>query len=247
MNSLSMAYLGRVVGLGRTEDRRPFVVYGVSGRSEASRQRRAVPYRARVAIEPVGEMTPEQLQRVNLLVYNAIKVSNGRFGEDVSDWVYPYAIVSNGRHTDSLHRVCKNWGSDEPTELRGVLKRFGPEPDRYKTPRIMAISSDTGLRVMGIIAEDDKPRITTFLDDKETWGNAFVLSTYSGRTPEPEAPTFRRAREIIRKIPLEGNAPEELSGSLFNWMDPEFVVSTAAAVWYNEEVKWVLAVKNIHQ
>ena len=238
-----MVYLGRVVGIGITESGRSFVVYGVSGRSEASRQRKAVPYRTRVAIEPLGQPTEEQRQQAALLTYNAIKVFNGVTSEF---YYWPYAIVSNGRHTNSLDHVCSQRSSDDTDGFRKALKRWGPEPDRYNTPRIMAVKSLCGVSDIGLITQPNKPRIITVLDDREPRGKTLTISTYSGDTTEPEASRFSRVRDIIRKVPLRGDTAQELAESFFEWMDPQFVVSTASAVWVDEKERWQLAVRNLY-
>lgn len=236
-----MVYLGRIVGVGRTETGRPFVVYGVSGRSDSSRQRKAVPYDRRIAIGPLDQMTEEQHQQASLLMYDAITTSNE----------LAVAVVSNGKHTndiyDSLYKhapLRRLVYSPLERLLHTPLEEWGAEPDRYHTPRIAGIIDLDGYAALGIVTKAKRPGVVSFVNVPS--GKALVLSTYTGESTEPEAPNYRRTFDIIRKINLVGDTAPELAVSFFEWMDPEFVVCTASAVWFDEDYAWELAVKNLY-
>ena len=134
-----MSYIGRVVGVGATKDGNPVLLYGLSGRSPPSRARIAVVHGSRVAIEPYGEMTPEQMSEAQRLVYDAIMISN----------TSAIGVVSNGKQTGSIYRgymrkhdasgrVMKDVSVPTTNSINRALKRWGHEGkagDRYRTPR----------------------------------------------------------------------------------------------------------------
>ena len=88
-----MVYLGRVVGIGKMKDRKPFVLYAVSGRSEESKQRRASIYEneGRVRIGPLDGSDSDPLRH-----YDAIQAGKNN----------SYVVVSNGVQTSGIAIRC---------------------------------------------------------------------------------------------------------------------------------------------
>lgn len=249
-----MSYIGRVVGVGATQDGNPVLLYGLSGRSAPSRSRVAKIHGNRVAIEPYGDMTPEQQAEAARLVYDAIATTGPKHWQGF----IPFAVVSNGKHTRSIYR--KEWSDvnaghyafDPAGILLGkILHRWGHEGkvgDRYNTPRIaglIELNPDTGHRydVLGIVTDKSHYPNNVAVVPK-TEGLANYISTYTGESAEPEAPSFKHASEMVKKIRIEGKTAQELSDEMYEFMDPEFVVSSAAALWVPKNSRWELAVKN---
>ncbi len=249
-----MSYIGRVVGVGATKDGNPVLLYGLSGRSASSRSRIAVVHGNRVSIEPYGDMTPEQKAEASRLVYDAMRTT----GQKHRKVFLPFGVVSNGKHTRSIYR--KEWSDvntghypfDPAAILVGkTLQRWGHEGkvgDRYNTPRIaglIELNPDTGhgYHVLGMVTDKSRyPNNVAVVP--ATKGLVNCMSTYTGEGAEPEAPSFKHVGEIIRKIRIEGKTTQQLAEEMYEFMDPEFVVSSAAALWVPGEGKWKLAVKN---
>lgn len=254
-----MVYTGRRVAVGLTSDNEPVLLYGVEGRSEASRSRIAIVHGSRVSIEPAGQLTPEQEAMKSRIVYDAI----------MSNAEKKTAVVSNGRHTGSIFRAyMKEFGGDWPARetdahwlVSRVLKRWGHEGkqgDRYNTPRIAGLFDRRyGLVpcVLGIVTEQVMSK------DYDWWLNTTralsesgairYITTYTGETEEPQAPVFQSASEITKTQHIEGKTAQELAEEMYTFMDPNVVVCAAVALWVSTPVegsypkgKWELAVKN---
>lgn len=254
-----MSYIGRVVGVGATQDGNPVLLYGLSGRSPSSRARKAVVHGSRVAIEPYGEMTPEQKAEADRLIYDAIATTGPQHWKGF----LPFGVVSNGKHTRSIYRKewaqvdAGNYAFDPAAVMLGkTLQRWGHEGkvgDRYNTPRIaglIELNPATGheYHTVGIITDKTKyPHNVAVVPVIK--GQANLISTYTGASTEPEAPRFNNfLEEIIRKTRIEGKTVQQLAEEMYEFMDPDFVVASAAAMYVpskdTREIGWKLAVKN---
>ncbi len=246
-----MAYIGRIVGVGETVDENPVLLYGLSGRSPSSRARTATIYGGRVAIEPSGDLTPEQAAEAQRLIYDAIMVSN----------FFKFGVVSNGKQTDDMFKKIKSnqlkcmvplvSAYDEACLIDGVLRKWGHEGkvgDRYNTPRISgaAEAHDTGFKVLGIITDknQDASELSAHLNVRK--GTAQYVSTYSGQGAEPAAPEFKDVFDLAYRSEFRilGETAYDLAAEMYRFMDPDFVVSSAAALWVPSKKKWELAVRN---
>lgn len=238
-------YLGRVVGLGATKDGNSFVVYAVSGRSEGSRERKLIiKDDGSVWTDCLGEPTPEQLEKSDILFYPAIKTG---FSEITGN----YAVVSNGVHTNKIEENFREKCLARPA-VKEALREFGPEPDFYKTPRIAGLSLpdyEMESDVIGIVTEHIAKNPRCVYVETEN-GFAKWISTYTGGFNENEKaydviiPNYFDFRETRKK--MEGRSPQELVDELYEWMNPKLVVSTAAAVLDRKNDGWDMAVKNLH-
>jgi len=217
-----MAYLGREIWLFLTEDGRPGALYSVSGRSLPSRQREAVyyPEEKRVAIEPL-----DKLEKADpLRHYNAM-----RFQDDL-------LVVSNGLHTEDIFNL------PDRESLRTILNKWGPEPDKYSTPRITGVINNS-LFSLGIIAPKTQAEVAELELDI---GMAYGISTYSGKGIEPEP--FEIDKLIKRQLPkskIEGKSPKSIADFFASKViDPEFFVCCSTAVWNEELGEWGLFILN---
>jgi len=222
------SYLGRIVGMGLTSDGNPLLLYGVSGRSEPSKQRRAYPdiHAGIVRIDPIGELTSEQEAIRDLIIYNAMKLNP------------TLAVVSNGRQTDEIFDLVTRFHN--PNRLLTVLYGMGPEPDKYSTPRIGGAFYNNGAKE-GIAFKDEalpaKKRSEIWQVDLGR-GRVEFTSTYNGSISNPEPPPHPYT--ISRRV--SGGSAQELAQELYDAIDPNIVVCAVAAVL--TDGNWNLAVRN---
>ena len=97
---------------------------------------------------------------------------------------------------------------------------------------------------LGIVTDTREPSVTVNNEFGLKAGEAEMISTYVGGTPEPQAPQFKHMYEILRRVPLHGETPEELAKSMFYSIDQDYVVCAASGVWMDEKNRWELAVRN---
>jgi len=124
-------YVGRIVGVGRTETGANTALYRVSSRSFPNRQ--AVDLGGKLAIVP-REGHEGDIQKNPYIAYNCLRIANG------------WAIATNGSHTDPIvEKVAM--GVPLRDALASCLLAMDYEKDDYDTPRIAAAvpaSGDTG-------------------------------------------------------------------------------------------------------
>ena len=235
-------YLGRVVGLGINNYGRPFAVYAVSGRSEGSKTRRAVIDKyIGIKIEPLEETTPEQEKMRDLIFYDAIRVGNGPKSGSTR-----YVIVSNGKQTDAISHAstCNDVRFDI---TQGFNRVGGAEPDEYKTPRIVGkmCLDDKKIKeaALGIVTENGV--ISSFIDFPRN-NIAKYVSTYEGDIDDPKRIVISKLKIPHGEFDIDGNSAQELADNMYNWMDKDVVVCSAAALYSWDNERWELAVRNLH-
>ncbi len=246
-------YIGRILGLGVTEQGNPAAVYGLSGRSEASRQRRLVEsdylLGPEVLVEPAGEITPQQKGKKSLLFYPAIRCLNRKRSPTRSR---SFAVVSNGAHTNELFgSVLNYYGPYFPLLDRGkdVMHIWGCEPDDYNTPRIAGLIGSDSLITQGFFwvakRKNTYKASKNFLNIEK--GTAYCVQTYSGNPERPKPVMFKegsiaRDADITTCVNIRGKRPKDIAGWFFDSIDPRYVVAAAAAV--NNNGMWRIAVRN---
>ncbi|MCP8312166.1 MAG: hypothetical protein L6M37_04350 [Candidatus Methylarchaceae archaeon HK02M1] len=224
-------YLGRIIVVGSTREEQPCCAYAVSGRSRSSKARKAVVYDKKITIEPLEQVSEEQRYQASLIFYDCI----------ISREDLPLVVIGNGRQVNPISSISSS--EDIPIMMSRVLKEFGPEPDRYSTPRIVGTLKKYSINgewvsYVGMITSDN-------IDVKsiEIKRNKLIyLGTYTGEGVEPRAPQLTDLKKILKNIELEGDTAKDLADSFFDWIDPNFIVCTASAVWMGDS--WELAVKN---
>lgn len=239
-------YLGRVVGVGITKHGKPFAVYGLSGRSDSSKERKLViEGHDTIRVSALGDPTPEQQAKSEIFFYPAIKT--GRSKESGR-----YAITSNGVQTGEIEKLVKK----EHTHLllngvRGMLDKIGHEGlvgDEFNTPRIVGISLPDyhlGHDVLGTVNEHgSKSYLQPRTNGRVTW-----LPTYKGgknadRTGYDLEVAF--GLEDWMNGAMLGEDAQDLADDFFDMMNPDLFVSAGAAVFYKEKGEWELAVSNLH-
>ncbi len=168
-------YPGRQLFVGLTAKGAPAIIYLVTGRSPASRERRAIKRNNAVIIGPLGDVPYDPLRH-----YTAIKHDN----------ISGVVAVSNGIQTEAIfetYRLLHNVGSSpDPIYLKKLMEGAGSEPDSLNTPRIAGlITKGAGfIYTMVAIKRHDKP--AKVFSVKPTPGIFIGISTYQGDMDNPQ-------------------------------------------------------------
>ncbi len=249
-------YLGRLVGVGRLGPYdKAFAVYAVSGRSDPSKERKAkIKYRQSgvmidssrrkrvpLLLKPFDLLTDgflslprEQWKKRKLILYDAMR----------SDSKNGLLVVSNGRQTDPIY----DWLiPDDPDDFHlaidaGLVDCGGAEPDDYRTPRIAGVISSNGKAALGIVTENGMISEKVNLTQKTKY-----VSTYKGDPDNQEKIVISDLILPTGEINLAGKSAQDLADNLYDWMDRDLVVCTAAALWNPTISEWELAVRNLHE
>jgi IMP cyclohydrolase len=237
LNNPNGPYPGRQIFLGLTEKGSPCFAYLVTGRSPASRERRAVFIDDVVRIGPIGDAPYDPLRH-----YSAVKY----------DKASQIATVSNGIQTEAIYetyRLLYNTGSSPGKDyMEKILDGAGAEPDSLHTPRIAGIITFQGEKASPVIIAGmvgySKPAAAYAL--KPGPGSMVGISTYTG---DMEKPLSRDTSIPLAKQKFAGNTAQELASYLFD-------ISYAAAGGNDIRVctvsgvlsggKWDLAIRNVH-
>ncbi len=234
-------YIGRILGVGLTEDGRPAAVYGISGRSQSSKQRRLILsdyiLGPEVLVEPVGEMTEEQTSRKAIYFYPAIRALNPKEGRKFRT----FAVFSNGAHTAEIFGAytadsLRNSQIYAPT-LQEILNMWGPEKDSLGTPRIAGVCFNIDY-ILGMVSSRENRLWCNPLVNSDR-GKIYYIHTYGG---DPDIPRAADLKEPAHRR-LKSNEPIDIAELLFDSIDPAYVVATAAAV-RDENGLWRMAVRN---
>ena len=175
-------YVGRIVAIGRSEER-SFAAYRVSSRSFPNRRAEV---RGRSIL--VSPLDPADLARNPYIAYNCIRIS----GET--------AVVANGTQADMIMERIEDGG--KPLDALAIsLVAYGYERDELDTPRIAGVVQ----RKIGWlgIARKEEYRIRQF-DLRD--GAAYMVATYEKTDFEAMALGGPSAEEIARRaydLPLE--------------------------------------------
>jgi IMP cyclohydrolase-like protein len=163
----ALAYPGRGLMVGRTADGAAFELYWITGRSDASRARRAVREGTAVDVRPTGDSGPADPLRH----YRAMCRVPG------------WAVLGNGDHVAPVASALAA-GSD----LLAALRPHDVEPDALRTPRIVGAVGLTGQAAGPFAVGAARPgpggseaseHVVVVATDAEP-GSALVVHTYAG-------------------------------------------------------------------
>jgi len=175
-------YVGRIVAIGRSEER-SFAAYRVSSRSFPNRRAEV---RGRSIL--VSPLDPADLARNPYIAYNCVRIS----GET--------AVVANGTQADMIMERIEDGG--KPLDALAIsLVAYGYERDELDTPRIAGVVR-AKMGWLGI-ARKEEFRVRQF-DLKED--AAYMVATYEKTDFEAAAIGGPSAEEIARQaydLPLE--------------------------------------------
>ena len=229
-------YPGRQLFLGMTMSGGPAVAYLVTGRSPASRERKASPLDNGIIIGPMGSQPYDPLRHYTCLKY-----------DNVSGTI----AVSNGIQTEAIFETYKllfNTNSVPGSDfIEKILEGAQAEPDSLHTPRIAGVIANSN---------DYQPIFTIGIKRQDIPAQAFRLeiipgilygvSTYSGSLENPEA---FNPNTGLAKIEFKGKTAIELAEHLFEiskatYNGDDIRVCAVGGIRAEDKRTWQVAMRN---
>jgi IMP cyclohydrolase len=228
-------YPGRQLFIGMTLNSSPAVAYLVTGRSPASRERKASPLDNGIIIGPIGNQPYDPLRH-----YTSVKYDNAS----------SIIAVSNGIQTEAIFETFKllfNTGSLPAIDfMEKLLDGARAEPDSLHTPRIAGIATN---------GMNNQPVFILGLKRQEMPAKAFQvepapgtltgISTYKGNleNPEPNDP------DNLSKIEFKGKTAIELAEHLFEiskavYNGDDIRVCAIGGIRSEDKHTWQVAMRN---
>lgn len=195
-------YPGRALLVARHAADGLCLVYLLTGRSSASRERVLVADGEELLVRPTGPQAADPLRH-----YRAVRRAAG------------YLIAGNGEHVDQLAALV-----DDNVAPHDALWRLRPEPDALGTARIAAIVDLSGGEILvgaarALPGPDGFDHVTLRVGDVPTgWG--CLIATYAGA---PDAPSVD-ARPAWVEV---GGSLDDGVASAWSVLDPRFRVAVA--------------------
>ena len=229
-------YPGRQLFLGMTMSSSPAVAYLVTGRSPASRERKASPVDNGIIIGPIGNQAYDPLRHYTCLKY---------------DNVSGIIAVSNGIHTQAIFETYKllfNTNSPSAEDyMEKILNGAQAEPDSLHTPRIAGIvtnnSDNQPVFIVGIKRYDMTAKAFRI---EVGPGTLTGISTYNGSLENPEA--FDPGADLA-KIDFKGKTAIELAEHLFDisksaYNGDDIRVCAVGGIRAEDKHTWQVAMRN---
>jgi IMP cyclohydrolase len=228
-------YPGRQLFIGLTMNGNPAVVYLVTGRSPASRERKAVPLDNGVIIGPLGNQPYDPLRH-----YTGVKYDNSS----------GIITVSNGIQTEAIFETYKllyntNF-SPAKDFMEKLLEGAQAEPDSLHTPRIAGIitnyADNKPFFIVGIKRHDMPAKV---FQVEPVLGTLIGISTYNGSLENPEP----NEANTVTKIDFHGKTAIELAEHLFEiskavYNGDDIRVCAVGGIRSEDKHTWQVAVRN---
>jgi len=229
-------YPGRQLFVGLNPAKVPTLVYLVTGRSPASRERMAIARDNGIIIGPIGNTAYDPLRH-----YTAIKF------DDASG----IAAVSNGIQTDAIfeaYKLLHNVGTaPDASFIEKLMEGAKAEPDSLNTPRISAVITKTGEApaIIVSIKKHDMPA-KSFIVKPEA-GVLTGISTYTG---DMEKPTGYDVAKGAAKLKIDAANPVDLAKYLYDlsaatYNGDDIRVCAVGGMYLNG--KWQISIINRHK
>jgi IMP cyclohydrolase len=230
-------YPGRQVFAGVTAEGKPAFAYLVTGRSPASRDRKATPRGDSIIMGPLGDVPYDWLRH-----YTAVK-----YDSDTG-----LLVATNGIQTEAIFETYKllyhTASAPDISYLKKIMAGASYEPDSLHTPRPAAvIANPTGktdpVYLMSIATDDGafawriKPKPGVF----------YGISTYCG---DMENPATYDVEEGPAEIKCAATTPQAIA---------DFIYDISAATYKGEDIRvctiggtrdgntWKVALVNRHE
>jgi IMP cyclohydrolase len=229
-------YPGRQLFIGMTLSGNPAVVYLVTGRSPASRERKATSVDSGVIIGPIGNQPYDALRH-----YTGVKY----------DKVSGIMAVSNGIQTDAIfetYRLLYNTNSVPAKDfMEKLLDGAQAEPDSLHTPRIAGVITGTAdnspVFIIGIKRHDMPAKA---FQVEPAPGTLYGISTYKGSLENPEGSDPAAG---LARIEFSGKTAIELAEHLFEiskaaYNGDDIRVCAVGGVRADDKHTWQVAMRN---
>lgn len=233
-------YPGRQLFLGITEKGSPAFAYLVTGRSPASRERRAVEVENSIIMGPLGDTPNDPLRH-----YTAVKYDSN----------IGLAAVSNGIQTDAIYETYKLLNNVTSPPLKGYLKKIMDgarhEPDSLHTPRIAGVITNSAGKtdpVYLISIKTDAGPATTWKVQPAP-GTLIGVSTYGGNMENPESFEIGSGLPVIE---FDVETPEEIAAYIYEMsaashQGEDIRVCAVAGLRSADGLTWKTAIINRHK
>ncbi|MFC1920590.1 IMP cyclohydrolase [Chloroflexota bacterium] len=190
-------YPGRQLFLGSTKSEKPAFAYLVTGRSPASRERKATPVENGIIMGPIGNEPYDWLRH-----YTAVKYDN-----DIG-----LMTVSNGIQTEAIfemYRLLHHTGAEANKHyIYRIMEGANYEPDSLHTPRIAGVISGE-LYILSIVADAPLSRAYSITPEA---GTLTGIATYAG---DMENPVAFDLEAILPVIDLKAETPEDIAAYIY--------------------------------
>ncbi|OGO00430.1 MAG: hypothetical protein A2Y58_04230 [Chloroflexi bacterium RBG_13_51_52] len=232
-------YPGRQLFLGMTKDDRPAFAYLVTGRSPASRERKAMTKGNSVIMGPIGNAPYDPLRH-----YTAVKYDNSTGLLAVTNGIQTAAVFE-------MYRLLYHC-STKPTSgyLKKIMDGANYEPDSLQTPRIAGVITNSGEKKKPVfilsIKTAGKPAFTWLVKPKA--GTLYGVATYHGNMEKPGAFNTAKGPPELKK---DADTPQKIA---------EYVYEISAATYNGDDIRvcaiggirgdnntWKLALINSHK
>ncbi len=228
-------YPGRQLFIGMTMNGNPAVAYLVTGRSPASRERKASPVDNGIIIGPMGNQPYDPLRH-----YTSVKYDN----------TSGIIAVSNGIQTEAIFETYKllfNTSSIPACDfMEKLMDGAQAEPDSLHTPRIAGIVTNgvnnQPVFILGIKRQDMSAKA---FQVAPVSGMLTGISTYKGslENPEPNDPNN------LAKIEFNGKTAIELAEHLFEiskaaYNGDDIRVCAIGGIRADDKHTWQIAMRN---
>ena len=239
MNNPRGPYPGRQLFLGLTADKRPAVVYLVTGRSKESRERKAVPVANTIRMGPLGDIAYDPLRH-----YTAVKYDNAS----------GTITVSNGIQTEAIYETYKllfNVSSPLTKDyMAGIMDGANAEPDSYHTPRIAGVivtgtTANSPALIIGIKGYG-QPAVATQIEPQP--GVLTGIATYQGNMDSPAATNPAAG---LPDLKFSGITPEDLARYVYDISQADYKgddirVCAVGIIRSADNRTWDIAIINAH-
>ena len=229
-------YPGRQLFLGMTLSGSPAVAYLVTGRSPASRDRKASLQDNGVIIGPIGNQPYDPLRH-----YTCVKYDNNS----------GLLAVSNGIQTEAIFETYKLLFNTDSSPAKDFMEKLlegaQAEPDNMHTPRIAGIITNTEVNqtayILGI-KRNDMPAKAFWIES--SLGTLNGISVYNGSLDNPEA---YNPLAGLAKIEFSGKTAIELAEHLFEiskaaYNGEDIRVCAVGGIRSEDKHTWQVAMRN---
>lgn len=229
-------YPGRQLFLGVTSDGKPAFAYLVTGRSPASRERKAIQRDNVVIMGPLGDIPYDPLRH-----YSAVKYDDNSSILAVTNGIQTEAIYETYR---LLHSVGTTPTSDY---IEKIMEGAQSEPDNLDTPRIAGVVTYQGKKLVQFVCIKRKDTSAKAFKVNASNGIITGISTYNG---DLENPTPFTALNNLPQIKFDGKEAKELADYLYQLSEASYKgddirVCTVGGIY--SDGKWSIAMVNRHQ